>query len=80
MHAVDTNSDGKISFDEFVRIFEIAPGALPAGVQQLVDGSAKVLYDLGLIAEMSTQEPKSKDLGSAGIKTASSWLHRSEVK
>ena len=68
MHAVDTNADGKISFDEFVRIFEIAPDALPVGVQQLVDGSAKVLYGLGLIAEMS------KDLGSAGIKTASSWL------
>ncbi len=44
--AVDANSDGKISFEEFVQIFEIAPDALPAGVKQLVGASVMVLDSL----------------------------------
>ena len=43
LSSMDTDQDGKISFDEFVFIFEQAPDALPIGVAQLVNVSAKVL-------------------------------------
>ena len=33
---VDTNQDGLISFEEFRRIFETSPDALPVGLKQLV--------------------------------------------
>ena len=40
---IDTSKDGKISFEEFVAIFALAPNALPIGVKQLVDVSGALL-------------------------------------
>uniref|UniRef100_A0A7S2HQB5 EF-hand domain-containing protein n=1 Tax=Haptolina brevifila TaxID=156173 RepID=A0A7S2HQB5_9EUKA len=47
LKTVDTNKDSKVSREEFMKVFDLAPDALPAGLQPLVDVTGSMLTNLG---------------------------------
>ena len=51
LEQVDENADGQIGYDEFVKVFELAPDALPAGLDILVDVGGSLLGGLASVGE-----------------------------
>jgi len=64
LKAVDTNHDSKVSLDEFKKVFELAPDALPAGLQPLVDVTGALLDNLGKVGKV-VWDPVAKGVGGA---------------